>query len=121
MAAGDFKGKALEHWLAIRVSGKDESRLEAVDAIRLLCEPEERVLLLVEALGDHCWRVRAAAMRALFEVALPIGTRPLVEAAWGKWERAIDDPSQEVRKVAFGLIATLERGDDVSQKDNAGK
>ena len=64
MGTDKFHGKALEHWLAIRVSGGDDARLDAVEAIRHLCEVEESVPLLVEALEDHFWRVRAAAAHA---------------------------------------------------------
>jgi HEAT repeat protein len=109
MGANKFHGKSLEHWLAIRVSGGDDARLDAVNAIRQLCTPAESVPLLVEALEDHFWRVRAAAALALYEMAQNSAARPLVEAAWSKWERAADDPSQEVRKGILALMAVLER------------
>lgn len=111
MGTAKYHGKSLEHWLAIRVSGGDESRLQAVEAIRQLCGAEECVPLLVEALGDHCWRVRAAAAHALFEMGRDAQSRPAVEAAWGKWERAAEDPSQEVRKGILALMVVLERGE----------
>jgi hypothetical protein len=111
MGVAKFHGKSLEHWLAIRVSGGDEARLQAVEAIRQLCSAAECVPLLVEALEDHCWRVRAAAAHALFELGRDVQTRPVVEAAWGKWERAAEDPSQAVRKGILALMAVLERGD----------
>jgi len=109
MGTAKYHGKSLEHWLAIRVSGGDDARLDAVNAIRQLCAPEESVPQLVEALEDHFWRVRAAAAHALYEMAQDAAARPLVEAAWGKWERAVDDPSQEVRKGILALMAVLER------------
>jgi hypothetical protein len=109
MGTAKYHGKSLEHWLAIRVSGSDDARLDAVNAIRQLCTPEESVPLLVEALEDHCWRVRAAAAHSLYEMGCDAKTRPAVEVAWGKWERAAEDPSQEVRKGILALMAVLER------------
>ena len=108
MEHSTFRGRDIEHWLCARLSGDDEVRWEAIDAIRHLCGPETSVPLLLDTLlNDGYSRARGLAAHALFDLAMD----RVEEVNWMEMmphlQSAANDPSDGVREQIAELLDVL--------------
>lgn len=60
--------RPLEHWIPLLQAPEDEARWGAVDAMRHIAPPAMSVKILIGALGDRYWKVRALATHALHDL-----------------------------------------------------
>jgi hypothetical protein len=106
-----FRGKALDHWLCLRISGEDEARWEAIDAIRHICRPDVSIPLFLDTLhNDSYWRARALAAHALYDLAFESEYRPRLLEILPSLRNALVDSSIEVRENVNNLLELLEQG-----------
>lgn len=104
-----FRRRSIEYWLVARLDSDDETRWEAVDAIRHICDPASSVPLLLDSLvNDRYPRARALAAHALFDLAID-----RVEGL--DWQKilpvlviASDDPSDDVREQVADILKVLQ-------------
>ena len=107
-----FNGQSAEYWLRTRLSGDDEARWEAIDAIRHICAPDVSVLLFVDTLRkDSYWRARALAAHASYDLAFDHSEVPRLISAKPYFLAALNDSSAEVREQVKELLGVLENGE----------
>jgi hypothetical protein len=101
-----LNGHPRDYWLEARVSGNDETRWEAIDAIRHICPPHDALPLYLSTLGhDAYWRSRALAAHAIYDLAWDAEYRELVHTTIPSLIDALLDTSRQVREQ---VIITLE-------------
>lgn len=104
-----FHGHPIEYWLEIRLSGEDEERWEAVDAIRHLCSPATSIPLILATLReDPYWRARALAAHAIFDLVIDPSEHDLALTLLPPLDEFANDPSPEVRDQISQTIALIE-------------
>ena len=112
-----FNGRDIAHWLGVRLSGEDEARWEAVDAIRHLCGPETSVPLLLDTLlKDQYWRARCLAAHALFDLAMDREEEVNWTDLMPQLQSAALDPSEEVRGQIAELLTVLSAPKDETHR-----
>lgn len=103
-----FHGQPAGYWLRTRLSGDDEARWEAIDAIRHICAPEDSIPLFLDTLrNDQYWRARALAAHALYDLAIDSPRDPRLIDAMPQLSTAADDSSPEVREQVEEFMALL--------------
>ena len=104
-----FRGQPSSHWLRVRLSGDDEARWEAIDAIRHVCLPDESIPLLLDTLrNDQYWRARALAAHALCDLAWEPAIHPQLIQVMPDLVVALSDRSVEVREDISQLLELLD-------------
>jgi hypothetical protein len=103
-----FRGRDIEHWIGARSSGDDETRWEAIDAIRHLCEPETSVPLLLDTLlNDRYSGARGLAAHALFDLAIDRAEGVNWTEMMPHLLSAANDPSEGVREQVAEILDVL--------------
>jgi hypothetical protein len=103
-----FHGRGFNYWLQIRLSGDDEQRWEAVDAIRHICHPDTSIPLFLDTLrNDAYWRARALAAHALYDLIAGPHPDSRVADALPQLLEAANDPSPDVRAQIKEVLAAL--------------
>lgn len=106
-----FHGRDFDDWSRIRLSGGDEERWEAIDAIRHICSPETSIPLLLDTLhNDTYWRARGLAAHALFDLVACPEPDSRVADVLPALRLAANDPSSEVRAQVGEILALFEQG-----------
>lgn len=110
-----FRGRPAEYWLHARLSGDDEARWEAIDAIRHICPPDESVRLFLDTLHtDSYWRARALAAHALYDLALDRSEVARLVAVMPQLLAALNDSSANVREQIAELLEVLDSNDEAA-------
>jgi hypothetical protein len=106
--AARFHGHPIDYWLDKRLTGDDEERWEAVDAIRHLCSPAASIALFVATLRkDGYWRARALAAHAIFDLVIDPSEHDSTLAMLPPLGEFLGDPSQEVRDQISQTISLI--------------
>ena len=106
---GDYP---VDFWLRVRLSGDNELRWEAIDAIRHLCEPKLSVPLFIDTLLHDSYEcARWLAAHALYDLAIHREYRSLLRKELSQLHRAESDPSAEVRIEVCEMISILSTTD----------
>jgi hypothetical protein len=104
----DFDGKPQEHWLRSRLTGDDETRWKAIDAIRHICVPSVSIPLFFDTLRtDPFWRARALAAHALCDIAYDNPNNAAIVESIPVLVECAADPSFEVREQLEELLKLL--------------
>lgn len=91
-----------------RLDRDDETRWEAVDVIRHICEPASSVPLLLDSLAnDRYPRARALAAHALFDLAIDRVGGVNWQEIFPVLVTASHDPSDDVREQVADLLKVL--------------
>lgn len=113
--ASSFHGKALDEWLRVRCCGDDDTRWEAIDAVRHICAPDDSIPLLLDTLrNDTYWRARALAAHALYDLSFDSKFRQRLMETVPFVRDALTDSSVEVREQVNELLESLGQ-EDVDQ------
>jgi len=100
-----FNGRPTSYWLDVRTTGDDETRWEAVDAIRHLCSPEDSIPLFLDTLrNDSYLRARGLAAHAIFDLACCPNPEPVLVTYLSEIIDLIEDDSRDVQ---IEIIETL--------------
>jgi hypothetical protein len=114
MEPSTFRGRDTEHWLSARLSGDDDTRWEAIDAIRHLCGPDTSVPLLLDTLlNDHYGRARGLAAHALYDLAVDSAEEVNWAEIMPRLQIAANDPDEGVREQIAELFDALENPPDL--------
>lgn len=104
-----FNGRPVVYWLRTRLSGDDEARWEAIDAIRHICTPDDSIPLFLDTLqNDSYWGARALAAHALYDLAFDTSEMPRLISAKPHFLAALNDSSADVREQIRELLTLLE-------------
>jgi hypothetical protein len=104
-----FHGHPIDYWLEKRLSGDDEQRWGAIDAIRHLCYPATSIPLFVATLRDDpYWRARALAAHAIFDLVIEPSEHDFALTLLPPLSEFLDDPSQEVRDQISKTITLID-------------
>lgn len=108
-----FNGKHIQQWMHLRTSGDDETRWEAMDAIRHLCKPVDSVPPFIDTLRtDEDWRARALAAHALFDLAIdPHGDRSRLSINSASLRTCLSDSSPDIRDELTAIMRILDSED----------
>ena len=103
-----FHGHQIGYWLDKHLTGDDEERWEAVDAIRHLCAPTTSIPLFLETLrDDDYWRARGLAAHAIFDLVVDPSDHDSTLAMLPPLDEFMNDPSQNVRGQISEIIALI--------------
>lgn len=100
-----WNNRPLDHWVEMLRHGDDETRWQAVDAIRHLAHPSDSLHFFLSALGDSYWPVRALAAHALYDIAHDENAGQLLSEAVEPLANALRD---EYLDVGLNAAYTLE-------------
>jgi hypothetical protein len=104
-----FHGHSIDYWLDKRLTGDDEARWEAIDAIRHLCAPMTSVPLFLETLRtDGYWRARALAAHGIFDLVIDPSDHDSTLAMLPPLDEFTNDPSQHVRDRISEIVALIQ-------------
>jgi len=106
-----WNGRPLSYWIEALQHPDDETRWQAVDAVRHVADPSKAIKLCVATMRrDPYWRARALAAHALYDMACEGESRPLLHAAIPELAEALRDESNEVRLNAVYTLELLGSG-----------
>jgi hypothetical protein len=109
-----FNNHLVDYWLRARLNSDDETRWEAIDAIRHICVPEVSIPLFLDTLSNDTYaRARALAAHALYDLAVVSPKDSELIEKLPRLELAANDSSDSVRKEIEALLKLLRNADAV--------
>lgn len=109
-----FRGRDIKYWLSARLSGDDETRWNAIDAIRHLCGSERSVPLLLDTLRNDTYSgARGLAAHALFDLAIDRDEGVNWAELMPHLLSAANDPSDGVREQIAEILNVLKAPPDL--------